>query len=66
MKLTLHRHDLRPEFEDISFYEASFEHFNENAQRAIIAAGYAVFWPHNQSNEMRIFVPKSKKQNQEE
>ena len=60
MKLTLHRHDLRSEFEDISFRESSFEHFNEDAQRAIIAVGRAVFWAYDRSNYNAIITPKSK------
>lgn len=62
MKLTLYRSDLRPEFEDMSFHEAKFKHFNENAQQAIVAVGRAVFFAYDHSDYNAIFLPKSKKQ----
>lgn len=43
MELNLHREDLKPEHKDISCSKTRFEHFNEEAQQAILAAGRGVF-----------------------
>lgn len=56
-KLTLDRQDLRPEYRNINCSQTRFEHFTDEIQRVISAAGKATFYEYDRSNYNVIFAP---------
>jgi len=57
MRLTLDREDLKPEHAGINCSHTKFEHFTEEAQAAIKAAGRAQFREYDGSNYNAIYAP---------
>ena len=58
MKLTIDRLDLKPEHKDINCSQTRFEHFTDETQAAIKAAGHAQFREFDGSNYNAIYPPK--------
>lgn len=56
MKLTLHREDLRPEYQNINCSQTRFGHFKAEVQSAISVVGKAQFREYDDSNYNAIYL----------
>jgi hypothetical protein len=59
MKLTIDRLDMKPEYREINCSLTRFEHFTDETQKAIIAAGRAQFREFDGRNYNAIYPPEA-------
>lgn len=57
MELELFREDLREDSKRIPTSQVRFEHLNDNAKRAILIAGSAVYYDYDRRNFNAVYPP---------